>query len=159
MLLRICNATIFMNMGLNSWRYLLWRYLTQFYAFFYARWENFLPSRQTTSRIWDRYVVLGQQPCSPAYLLCSTLASNLDLIESRQQPRSPWFSSLWSNRKNITMKTAAILTLLAGSAAAFAPAPSSKASTSLQISSDLDSMVGVSVETGGKAVSFRLVGY
>lgn len=49
------------------------------------------------------------------------------------------------------MKTAAILTLLAGSAAAFAPAPSSKASTSLQISSDLDGMVGVSVETGGKA--------
>lgn len=57
------------------------------------------------------------------------------------------------------MKTAAILTLLAGSAAAFAPAPSSKASTSLQISSDLDGMVGVSVETGGKAVSYRLVGY
>merc|ERR1719223_994181 len=49
------------------------------------------------------------------------------------------------------MKTAAILTLLTGTAAAFAPAPSSKASTSLQISSDLDDMVGVSVETGGKA--------
>ena len=57
------------------------------------------------------------------------------------------------------MKTAAIISLIAGSAAAFAPAPSSKASTSLNISPALDDMVGVSVETGGKAVSFRLVGY
>jgi hypothetical protein len=51
------------------------------------------------------------------------------------------------------MKTAAILSVIAGSAAAFAPAPVSKASTSLNVSPDLDGMVGVSVETGSKVVS------
>mmetsp|Transcript_16054 Transcript_16054/g.23480 ORF Transcript_16054/g.23480 Transcript_16054/m.23480 type:complete len:195 (-) Transcript_16054:238-822(-) len=48
------------------------------------------------------------------------------------------------------MKTAAILSLLAGSAAAFAPSPAAKATTSLNVNPDLDGMVGVSVETGGK---------
>ncbi|GFH60767.1 hypothetical protein CTEN210_17243 [Chaetoceros tenuissimus] len=48
------------------------------------------------------------------------------------------------------MKTAAILSLLAGSAAAFAPAPVNKAATSLKVSADLDGMVGTSAETGNK---------
>jgi hypothetical protein len=51
------------------------------------------------------------------------------------------------------MKTAAILSLLAGSAAAFAPAPVTKAATSLKVSADLDGMVGTSAETGNKVVS------
>lgn len=51
------------------------------------------------------------------------------------------------------MKTAAILSLLAGSAAAFAPAPVNKAATSLKVSADLDGMVGTSAETGNKVVS------
>lgn len=51
------------------------------------------------------------------------------------------------------MKTAAILSLLAGSAAAFAPAPVNKAATSLKVSADLDGMVGTSAETGNKIVS------
>ena len=53
------------------------------------------------------------------------------------------------------MKTAAILSLLAGSAAAFAPSPVNKASTSLSVSADLEGMVGVSVETGNQVVSCR----
>ncbi len=51
------------------------------------------------------------------------------------------------------MKTAAILSLLTGSAAAFAPSPVGKASTSINISADLDDMVGASVELGNKPVS------
>ena len=52
------------------------------------------------------------------------------------------------------MKSAAILCLLAGSAAAFAPASVGKTSSSLKVSADLEGMVGTSVETGGKIVSF-----
>ena len=51
------------------------------------------------------------------------------------------------------MKSVAILTLLAGSAAAFSPAPVSKAATSLKVSADLQGMVGASAETGNKIVS------
>eukprot|EP00979_Chaetoceros_neogracilis_P002557 scaffold435_cov275-Chaetoceros_neogracile.AAC.9 len=48
------------------------------------------------------------------------------------------------------MKTTAILSLFAGSAAAFAPSSVSKASTSLKVSADLDGMVGTGVETANK---------
>lgn len=48
------------------------------------------------------------------------------------------------------MKSVAILSLLAGSAAAFAPSPVNKAATSLKVSADLEGMVGTSAETGGK---------
>ena len=51
------------------------------------------------------------------------------------------------------MKSVAILSLLAGSAAAFAPSPVNKAATSLKVSADLEGMVGTSAETGGKIVS------
>lgn len=53
----------------------------------------------------------------------------------------------------VNMKTSAILALLAGSASAFAPMSSSKATTSLNVSPDLEGMVGPSVETGNKIVS------
>jgi hypothetical protein len=52
-----------------------------------------------------------------------------------------------------TMKSVAILSILAGSAAAFAPSPVSNAATSLKVSADLEGMVGASAETGGKIVS------
>mmetsp|Transcript_28498 Transcript_28498/g.43630 ORF Transcript_28498/g.43630 Transcript_28498/m.43630 type:complete len:196 (-) Transcript_28498:343-930(-) len=48
------------------------------------------------------------------------------------------------------MKTAAILSLFAASATAFAPAPSSKATTAVSYSSELDNMIGATVEVGGK---------
>lgn len=51
------------------------------------------------------------------------------------------------------MKIAAVLALLAGSASAFAPMPSSKATTAISASADLNGMVGTSVETGNKVVS------
>ena len=49
------------------------------------------------------------------------------------------------------MKTAIIATL-AGSAAAFAPAPVARVESSLSYAKELDSMAGVSNETGGKVV-------
>lgn len=48
------------------------------------------------------------------------------------------------------MKSAAIFSLLAGSAAAFAPMPANQAKTALSVSADLEGMVGTSVETGNK---------
>lgn len=48
------------------------------------------------------------------------------------------------------MKTIAALTVLAGSAAAFAPAPVSRVESSLSYAAELDSMTGVSAETGMK---------
>lgn len=48
------------------------------------------------------------------------------------------------------MKTVALLSILAGSAAAFAPASKVGQSTSLKVSADLDGMVGTSAETGNK---------
>lgn len=49
------------------------------------------------------------------------------------------------------MKTAAILSLLAGSASAFAPSSNARASsTALKVSPELEGMVGVSAETGNK---------
>ncbi len=52
------------------------------------------------------------------------------------------------------MKTAAILSLLAGSATAFAPTPANQVKTALSVSADLEGMVGTSVETGNKIVSY-----
>merc|ERR1719384_1220999 len=48
------------------------------------------------------------------------------------------------------MKSIAALTVLAGSAAAFAPAPVSRVESSLGYAAELDSMPGVGPETGGK---------
>jgi len=48
------------------------------------------------------------------------------------------------------MKTVAALTVLAGSAAAFAPAPATQANIALSYSPKLDSMAGITIETGGK---------
>ncbi len=51
------------------------------------------------------------------------------------------------------MKSVAALTVLAGSAAAFAPAPVSRVeSSSLNYAAELDSMVGTGIETGNKVV-------
>jgi len=48
------------------------------------------------------------------------------------------------------MKTVAALTILAGSAAAFSPSPVSRAQTSLSYAPELESMAGVSAESGNK---------
>mmetsp|Transcript_30035 Transcript_30035/g.55279 ORF Transcript_30035/g.55279 Transcript_30035/m.55279 type:complete len:194 (+) Transcript_30035:82-663(+) len=48
------------------------------------------------------------------------------------------------------MKTIAALTVLAGSAAAFAPASVSRVESPLSYAAELDSMTGVSAETGNK---------
>mmetsp|Transcript_7925 Transcript_7925/g.14922 ORF Transcript_7925/g.14922 Transcript_7925/m.14922 type:complete len:195 (-) Transcript_7925:260-844(-) len=48
------------------------------------------------------------------------------------------------------MKTTALLCLIANSASAFVPASVGKVSTSLNVSPNLEGMVGTSVETGGK---------
>lgn len=48
------------------------------------------------------------------------------------------------------MKTVAALTILAGSAAAFAPAQTSTANSQLSYAKELDGMVGITLETGGK---------
>lgn len=48
------------------------------------------------------------------------------------------------------MRTAAIFALLAGSASAFTPMPTNKASVALNVSPDLEGMVGTSLETGNK---------
>jgi len=48
------------------------------------------------------------------------------------------------------MNTLAALTLLAGSAAAFAPAPAFRAESSLSYASELDGMFGATTETGGR---------
>jgi len=50
------------------------------------------------------------------------------------------------------MKSIAALTILAGSAVAFAPPLSRRVETSLNIASELSSMPGISTETGGKVV-------
>ena len=50
------------------------------------------------------------------------------------------------------MKSVAAITLLAGSAAAFAPAPVTRVESSLSYAAELDSMVGVTPETGNKVV-------
>ena len=50
------------------------------------------------------------------------------------------------------MKSVAAITLLAGSAAAFAPAPVARVESSLSYAAELDSMVGVTPETGNKVV-------
>ena len=49
------------------------------------------------------------------------------------------------------MKTAIIATVV-GSAAAFAPAPVARVESSLSYAKELDSMIGVSNEVGGKVV-------
>jgi len=48
------------------------------------------------------------------------------------------------------MKSIAALTLLAGSAAAFAPAPVSRVESTLGYAQELDSMVGIGPETGNR---------
>ena len=55
-----------------------------------------------------------------------------------------------------TMKTVAALTVLAGSAAAFAPAPVTRVESSLGYASELDSMTGIGPETGNKVVGLSL---
>ena len=55
------------------------------------------------------------------------------------------------------MKSIAAITILAGSAAAFAPAPVSRVESSLGVASELSSMPGISTETGGKVVCIPLV--
>ena len=56
-------------------------------------------------------------------------------------------------KPNSTMKTAAILSLLTASANAFAPSSNVAQSSALNMSPELDGMVGVSVELGSKPVS------
>ena len=51
-----------------------------------------------------------------------------------------------------TMKSVAAITILAGSAAAFAPAPVSRVESSLSYASELDGMLGVTPETANKVV-------
>lgn len=51
------------------------------------------------------------------------------------------------------MKTVAALTVLAGSAAAFAPAPVSRVETAVSYAPELDGMIGITPETGNKVVS------
>ena len=51
------------------------------------------------------------------------------------------------------MKSIAAITILASSAAAFAPAPVSKVESSLNYAAELDNMIGVTPETGNKVVS------
>jgi hypothetical protein len=53
----------------------------------------------------------------------------------------------------INMKSIAAITILASSAAAFAPAPVSKVESSLNYAAELDNMIGVTPETGNKVVS------
>ena len=68
--------------------------------------------------------------------------------------------SLSVNRLDyINMKSIAAITILASSAAAFAPAPVSKVESSLNYAAELDNMIGVTPETGNKVVSdtFHLV--
>ncbi len=55
------------------------------------------------------------------------------------------------NHTKTTMKTAIIATVV-GSAAAFAPAPVARVESSLSYAKELDSMIGVSNEVGGKVV-------
>ena len=50
------------------------------------------------------------------------------------------------------MKSIAAITILAGSAAAFAPAHVSRVESFLGVASELSSMPGISTETGGKVV-------
>lgn len=50
------------------------------------------------------------------------------------------------------MKSIAAITIIAGSAAAFAPTPVSRVESSLGVASELSSMSGISLETGGKVV-------
>ena len=50
------------------------------------------------------------------------------------------------------MKSIAAITILAGSAAAFAPAPVSRVESSLSYASELDGMLGVTPETANKVV-------
>jgi len=51
------------------------------------------------------------------------------------------------------MKSIAAITIIASSAAAFAPAPVSKVESSLNYAAELDNMIGVTPETGNKVVS------
>ena len=60
------------------------------------------------------------------------------------------FALLKTDRSN--MKSIAALTILAGSAAAFAPAPVSRVESSLGYAQELDSMTGIGPETGNKVV-------
>ena len=55
------------------------------------------------------------------------------------------------------MKSVAAITLLAGSAAAFAPAPVTRVESSLSYAAELDSMVGVTPETGNKVVRINVL--
>jgi hypothetical protein len=57
------------------------------------------------------------------------------------------------------MKSIAAITILAGSAAAFAPVPVSRVESSLGVASELSSMSGISLETGGKVVCSRSMDY
>ena len=64
------------------------------------------------------------------------------------------YLSLSVNRLDyINMKSIAAITILASSAAAFAPAPVSKVESSLNYAAELDNMIGVTPETGNKVVS------
>ena len=55
------------------------------------------------------------------------------------------------------MKSVAAITLLAGSAAAFAPAPVTRVESSLRYAAELDSMVGVTPETFNKVVRIYIL--
>ena len=55
------------------------------------------------------------------------------------------------------MKSVAAITLLAGSAAAFAPAPVTRVESSLSYAAELDSMVGVTPETFNKVVRIYIL--
>ena len=55
------------------------------------------------------------------------------------------------------MKTVAALTLLAGSAAAFAPAPVARTESAIKVASELQGMVGITPETGNKVVSYTAI--
>lgn len=55
------------------------------------------------------------------------------------------------------MKSIAAITILASSAAAFAPTPVSRVESSLSYAKELDSMFGTTVETGGRVVCIYYV--
>ena len=62
-------------------------------------------------------------------------------------PFPPPITEITSNMKSI-----AALTVLAGSAATFSPTPITRVESSLNYAAELDSMTGVSAETGNKVV-------
>lgn len=61
-------------------------------------------------------------------------------------------SSLHTTDTSKNMKSIAAITILASSAAAFAPTPVSRVESTLSYAKELDSMFGTTVETGGRVV-------